>query len=80
MDPAVADQVTLLAQRLQAVVDPALRVAYVRHQMLQMTAGDIAEVMIVVTAAAEARQPAHTDLLLALCRSEEHTSELQSQR
>lgn len=66
MDPAVADQVTQLAQRLQAMLDPAIRVAYVRSHLLAMTAADIAEVVIVVTAAAEARQPEHSDLLLAV--------------
>jgi len=66
MDSGVADQVRRLAQLLQSMLDPAIRVAYVRSQLLAMTAGDIAEVMIVATAGAEARHPDHADLLLSL--------------
>lgn len=66
MDSSCADNVNQLAQRLQTVLDPAMRVAYVRKQLAAMTAGDIAEMVIVTTAFAEARQPAHADLLLTL--------------
>ncbi len=66
MEASSTDQVNQLAQRLQTVLDPAMRVAYVRKQLSGMTAGDIAEMVIVTTAFAEARQPAHADLLLTL--------------
>lgn len=66
MDPSTADHVTQLALRLQAVLDPSMRVAYMRSQLSTMGPGDIAELLIVTTAGAEARQPEHIDLLLAL--------------
>lgn len=81
MDSAVADHVTRLAHLLQAMLDPAIRVAYVRAQLLAMTAGDIAEVMIVATAGAEARHPEHADLLLSLslALADDENSELRHQ-
>lgn len=67
MESTLAEHVGQLAQRLQGVLDPAVRVAYVRNRIAGMSPGDVAEFLILTNAGAEARQADHSDLLLALC-------------
>lgn len=81
MDSAVADQVNHLAHLLQAMLDPVVRVAYLRSQLSSMTAGDIADFIIVATAAAEAKHAEHADLVLSLslALADDESSDLRHQ-
>lgn len=60
-------QTELLAKRIQTIVDPAMRAAYLRHTMLSMNAAEVADLLIVTRAQAEARSPRHESLHTALC-------------
>lgn len=56
-----------MAQRIAAIRDPKLRVSYLRHTLLGMRPGDIADLVTVAAHGAEARDGAQGALLLALC-------------
>ncbi|HEX7476312.1 MAG TPA: hypothetical protein VF331_00755 [Polyangiales bacterium] len=60
------EQTDLLAKRIAAILDPGVRAAYVRHTLLGLAAADVADVLIVTRAHAEAHSPRHESLLTAL--------------
>jgi len=55
-----------LAKRITSVIDTELRVGYVRHELSQLEASVIADLVAVVAARATARDRDHRDLLLAI--------------
>jgi len=60
------DQTDLLARRLGAITDAALRHAYLRFTLLEMSAHDVADLLVVAHAHAEAKSARHITLLEAL--------------
>src|SRR5690348_14298725 len=56
-----------LARRIASILDPAVRVRYLRHTIRQMEPGEVADVLTVAVHRTEARDGVHGALLLALC-------------
>ncbi|MBN1654815.1 MAG: hypothetical protein JXA30_13670 [Deltaproteobacteria bacterium] len=55
-----------LAQRAASIVDSSMRIAYIRHLLQRMDVVQVADLIIVTKANAEARNPTHSKLLLNL--------------
>jgi hypothetical protein len=70
---AAEDLTDVLARRIAAIVDPNMRIAYLRFTVLEIPAQEVAELLIVTHALAEARSPKHETLLscLSLALSDE---------
>lgn len=68
------DQTELLARRLPAIADASVRTAYLRHTLLGMTAAQVAELLQVAHAFAEAKSPRHVSLFGALSLALAHAS------
>ena len=64
--PSAEEQTELLARRIQGILDAQMRTAYLRHTLLSMEPHDVADVLSVARAFAEARQPRHAALLSCL--------------
>jgi hypothetical protein len=78
--PSAEEQTELLARRIQGILDAQMRTAYLRHTLLSMQPNDVADLLSVARAYAEARQPRHTALFhcLSLALSHETCRELRS--
>jgi hypothetical protein len=63
---SVDAQVEALARKVVAIADHAMRATYVRHTLLGMPPELVADCFIVAMSSAEARRPAHTELLQAI--------------
>jgi hypothetical protein len=63
---SVEEQTEQLARRITGIVDTTLRTTYLRHTLLSMAPGDVADLLIVAHAHAEARNPRHTTLLTSV--------------
>jgi hypothetical protein len=70
--PSAEEQTELLARRIQGILDAQMRTAYLRHTLLSMTPGDVADLFSVARAFAEARQPRHTALFHCLSLALSH--------
>jgi hypothetical protein len=64
--PSADEQTAALARRLMGIVDAGMRMAYVRHTLLSMPHGDVADLLVVAHAHAEARNPRYGSLLSSL--------------
>jgi hypothetical protein len=58
--PSAEEQTEQLARRITAIVDANVRSAYLRHTLLAMPAGEVADLLTVARAHAEARNPRYT--------------------
>ena len=63
-----------LARCIVGIVDTTVRTAFVRHTLLAMPPSDVADLLVVVRAHAEARSPRHTTLLEAFSLALSHDS------
>jgi hypothetical protein len=63
---SVDGQVDALARTVVAIADHAMRAAYVRHTLLGMRPEQVADCFVVAMSSAEARRPAHCELLQAI--------------
>lgn len=72
--PSAEEQTELLARRIQGIQDAQMRTAYLRHTLLSMRPHDVADVLSVARAYAEARQPRHAALLTCLSLALAHES------
>jgi hypothetical protein len=63
---SVETQVDALARTVLAISDHAMRAAYVRHTLLAMRPEQVADCFTVAMSSAEARRPAHGELLQAI--------------
>lgn len=72
--PSAEEQTELLARRIQSILDAQMRTAYLRHTLLSMQPHDVADVLSVARAYAEARQPRHAALLTCLSLALSHES------
>ena len=65
-----------LVRRVSAIVDPAVRIAYVRHVLGEMDTEDVAEIFLVARSGAEEKRRGHVALLqcmtLALADERSH--------
>jgi len=68
------DQTELLARRLHGITDASVRTAYLRHTLLGMSSEQVAEVLVVAHAFAEAKSPRHANLFAALSLALAHPS------
>jgi hypothetical protein len=68
------DQTDQLARRLCGIADEAVRTAYLRHTLLGMPASEVADLLVVARAHAEAKHPRHTTLLSSLSLALAHDS------
>jgi hypothetical protein len=68
------EQTEQLARRITSIVDAHVRTAYLRHVLLAMPAGEVADLLTVARAHAEARNPRHTTLLETLSLALAHDS------
>ena len=68
------DQTELLARRLQGITDASVRTAYLRHTLLGMPIDQVAELLVVAHAFAEAKSPKHVSLFGALSLALAHAS------
>jgi hypothetical protein len=57
------EQTERLVRRITCMVDATVRTAYLRHTLLAMIPGDVADLLVVARAHAEARSPRHATLL-----------------
>ena len=76
--PSAEEQTELLARRIQGILDQHIRTAYLRHTLLSMHPHDVADVLSVARAFAEARLPRHAALFhcMSLALSHESCREL----
>jgi hypothetical protein len=72
--PSAEEQTELLARRLQGILDAQMRTAYLRHTLLSMQPHDVADLLSVARAYAEARQPRHAALFHCLSMALSHES------
>jgi hypothetical protein len=74
------EQTEQLARRITSIVDAHIRTTYLRHILLAMPAPEVADLLIVTRAHAEARNPRHTTLLetLSLALADESCASLRS--
>ncbi len=72
--PSAEEQTELLARRIQGILDAQIRTAYLRHTLLSMQPHDVADLLSVARAYAEARQPRHAALLSCLSLALSHES------
>jgi hypothetical protein len=64
---AVAQDLTeVLARRIGSIVDPSVRTAYLRFTLLELPPQEVAELLVVTHALAEARSSRHATLLACL--------------
>lgn len=63
---SVDAQVEALARKVVAIADHAMRATYVRHTLLGMPPEQVADCFMVAMSSAEARRPAHGELLQAI--------------
>ena len=68
------EQTERLARRITGIVDANVRTAYLRHTLLAMPAAEVADLLVVARAHAEARNPRHTTLLESLSIALSHDS------
>ncbi|MET0389595.1 MAG: hypothetical protein ABW321_26715 [Polyangiales bacterium] len=64
--PSPEDQAELLARRLAGITDAAMRTTYLRFTLLEMSEGDVADLLVAVYAFAEAKSARHASLLAAI--------------
>ncbi|MEY4580143.1 MAG: hypothetical protein RL701_4846 [Pseudomonadota bacterium] len=64
--PSAEDQADLFARRLAAISDAGMRIAYLRYSLLEMSAAEVADLLVVAHAYAEAKSTRHSALLAAL--------------
>ncbi len=78
--PSAEEQTALLARRITRILDGAMRTAYVRHTLLSMGPDDVADLLIIAHANAEARSPLHTSLLacVSMALADDACSELRA--
>lgn len=74
------EETEALARRISGILDAAMRTAYVRHTLLCMQATEVADLLVVVRAHAEARNPRYASLLacLSLAMADETCVELRA--
>ena len=70
--PSAEEQTELLARRIQGILDAQMRTAYLRHTLLSMQPQDVADLLSVARAFAEARQPRHAALLSCMSLALSH--------
>jgi hypothetical protein len=63
---AATDRAESLARRVAALKDPAMRIAYVRHELAQLDPGELCDLLAVAAHRADTRQKPHVELLLAM--------------
>jgi hypothetical protein len=68
------EQTERLARRITGIMDATVRTAYLRHTLLAMPPSDVADLLVVARAHAEARSPRHTTLLETLSLALAHES------
>jgi hypothetical protein len=68
------EQTERLVRRIACIVDATVRTAYLRHILLEMLPGDVADLLVVARAHAEARSPRHAALLETLSLALAHES------
>jgi hypothetical protein len=68
------EQTERLARRITRIVDAHVRTAYLRYSVLSMAAGEVADLLVVARAHAEARNPRHATLLQCLSMALAHAS------
>lgn len=68
------EQTHKLAHRFRAISDAAMRVTYLRHTLLQLTAEQVVELLLVAHAYAEARSTRHKNLLGGISIALAHSS------
>lgn len=61
--PSAVEQTELLARRIMGMLDAQMRTAYLRHTLLSMPPHEVADLLSIARAYAEARQPRHAQLL-----------------
>jgi hypothetical protein len=71
---SVEDQTDQLARRLTGIVDAAVRTAYLRHTLLGMSPVQVADVLVVTRAHAEAKHARHATLLACISLALDHES------
>jgi hypothetical protein len=78
--PSAEEQTEQLARRIMGMLDANVRTAYLRHTLLTMPAGEVADLLTVARAHAEARSPRHTRLLenMSLALAHESCASLRS--
>jgi hypothetical protein len=64
--PSAEEQTELLARRIMGILDAQMRTAYVRHTLLSMGPHEVADLLSIARAYAEARQHRHAALLSCL--------------
>jgi len=68
------EQTEQLVRRITGIVDATVRTAYLRHTLLAMSPADVADLLVVARAHAEARSPRHATLLETLSLALAHES------
>jgi hypothetical protein len=68
------DQSDQLARRLTGIVDASVRTAYLRHTLLGMSATQVADLLVVARAHAEAKHPRYIALLACISLAVDHES------
>jgi len=63
--PTAEEQAAALAGRVRGIVDPEVRVSYLRHELGQLAPLELADFVTVVLSGAEARASGYADLLLS---------------
>src|SRR5262245_46807810 len=72
--PSAEEQTELLARRILGILDAQMRIAYLRHTLLAMPPHDVADLLSIARANAEARQVRHAELLSCLSLALAHES------
>jgi hypothetical protein len=74
MSGSAEDQTEQLARRLRGILDASVRTAYLRHTLLEMPASEVADMLTVAHALAEAKHPHHTNFLADISLALAHES------
>jgi hypothetical protein len=72
--PSASEQTELLARRIMGILDAQMRTAYLRHTLLTMPPHEVADLLSIARAHAEARLPRHAELLSCLSLALAHES------
>jgi hypothetical protein len=70
--PSAVEQTELLARRIMGMLDAQMRTAYLRHTLLTMPPHEVADLLSIARAYAEARQPRHAELLTCMSLALSH--------
>lgn len=70
--PSAVEQTELLARRIMGMLDAQMRTAYLRHTLLTMPPHEVADLLSIARAYAEARLPRHAELLSCMSLALSH--------